>query len=77
MFKAVTFFIIIFNNPILDETQIPASDAKSSSDQETSPTKRLDTPLASMLPPQYADKDVREWFPDFRPGEVSLHTKSA
>ena len=36
-----------------------------------SPSKRLNTPLAAMLPPEYADKDVTEWFPAFKAGEVS------
>lgn len=31
---------------------------------------KLNTPLASMLPPELADKDVREWFPEFRSGQV-------
>lgn len=32
--------------------------------------KRLDTPLAAMLPTKYADLDVTELFPEFRPGQV-------
>lgn len=32
--------------------------------------KKLNTPLAAMLPPQLADKDVRDLFPEFRPGQV-------
>lgn len=32
--------------------------------------KRLDTPLAAMLPSKYADIDVTELFPDFRHGKV-------
>ncbi len=31
---------------------------------------KLNTPLAAMLPPELADKDVRELFPEFRPGSV-------
>ncbi|XP_011211666.2 transcription initiation factor TFIID subunit 1 isoform X2 [Bactrocera dorsalis] len=35
------------------------------------PTERkLDTPLADMLPSKYANVDVRELFPDFRPDKV-------
>jgi len=30
----------------------------------------LHTPLAALLPPELADRDVREWFPEFRPGSV-------
>jgi hypothetical protein len=37
-----------------------------------SPSKpKLTTPLASMMPPELADKDVHELFPEFREGQVS------
>lgn len=39
-------------------------------DGDRSPQK-LTTPLAGMLPPEWADKDVQEIFPEFRPGKVS------
>lgn len=39
--------------------------------QEEKP-KKLDTPLAAMLPSKYANVDVRELFPDFRPDKVSI-----
>lgn len=32
--------------------------------------RKLETPLAAMLPEKYADVDVREFFPDFRCGKV-------
>ncbi|XP_055699483.1 transcription initiation factor TFIID subunit 1 isoform X1 [Phlebotomus papatasi] len=32
--------------------------------------KKLDTPLAAMLPSKYANVDVRDLFPDFRPDKV-------
>lgn len=32
--------------------------------------KKLSTPLAAMLPSKYANVDVRELFPDFRPDKV-------
>ncbi|XP_053696319.1 transcription initiation factor TFIID subunit 1 isoform X2 [Sabethes cyaneus] len=32
--------------------------------------RKLDTPLAAMLPSKYANVDVRELFPDFRPDKV-------
>ncbi|CAG2104510.1 unnamed protein product [Medioppia subpectinata] len=32
--------------------------------------KKLDTPLAAMLPSKYADLDVTELFPEFRPNQV-------
>lgn len=33
--------------------------------------KKLETPLAAMLPEKYANVDVREFFPDFRFGKVN------
>lgn len=45
-----------------------------SCDEDKSDTKfhdkKLDTPLAAMLPSKYANVDVRELFPDFRPDKV-------
>lgn len=32
--------------------------------------RRLETPLAAMLPSKYANVDVTELFPDFRHGKV-------
>lgn len=32
--------------------------------------RKLETPLAAMLPSKYANVDVREIFPDFRPDKV-------
>lgn len=32
--------------------------------------KKLETPLAAMLPSKYADIDVTQLFPDFRYGQV-------
>lgn len=37
--------------------------------------KKLDTPLAAMLPSKYADVDVTELFPDFRHGKVNTRNK--
>ncbi|XP_047024266.1 transcription initiation factor TFIID subunit 1 isoform X1 [Helicoverpa zea] len=37
--------------------------------------KRLETPLAAMLPSKYANVDVRELFPDFRPDKVLLFSR--
>lgn len=34
--------------------------------------RKLETPLAAMLPSKYADIDVTELFPDFRHGKVTL-----
>ena len=30
----------------------------------------LQTPLAALLPPELAGRDVREWFPEFQPGSI-------
>ncbi|XP_053607515.1 transcription initiation factor TFIID subunit 1 isoform X2 [Plodia interpunctella] len=37
--------------------------------------KRLETPLAAMLPSKYANVDVTELFPDFRPDKVLLFSR--
>lgn len=37
---------------------------------ESKSEKKLETPLAAMLPSKYANVDVRELFPDFRPDKV-------
>lgn len=37
--------------------------------------KKLDTPLAAMLPSKYANVDVTELFPDFRPDRVLLFSR--
>lgn len=34
--------------------------------------KKLETPLAAMLPSKYANIDVTELFPDFRHGKVRV-----
>ena len=39
-------------------------------------SKYLVTPLADMLPPEFKGKDVREFFPDFRVGEVCSQSSS-
>lgn len=43
------------------------SDTKETAEQKQ---KKLDTPLAAMLPSKYADLDVTELFPEFRPNQV-------
>ncbi|XP_052869820.1 transcription initiation factor TFIID subunit 1 [Anopheles cruzii] len=48
-----------------DGTPLSAND-ESSKDKP----KRLETPLAAMLPSKYQNVDVREFFPDFRPDKV-------
>lgn len=42
----------------------------SGSGDESKADKKLETPLAAMLPSKYANVDVRELFPDFRPDKV-------
>lgn len=37
--------------------------------------RKLETPLASMLPSKYANVDVTELFPDFRPNKVLRFSK--
>lgn len=58
---------------------VPSKATTSSDAAKTSPTKmspeesrKLETPLAAILPSKYANVDVRELFPDFRPDKI-LH----
>lgn len=44
--------------------------AEDDGNQEKMSEKKLETPLAAMLPSKYANVDVRELFPDFRPDKV-------
>lgn len=46
------------------------SDNTGSSDEGRNADRRLETPLAAKLPSKYANVDVRELFPDFRPDKV-------
>lgn len=46
------------------------SDSAGSGDESKNIDRRLETPLAAMLPSKYANVDVRELFPDFRPDKV-------
>jgi len=52
--------------PPVPNREHPVS-ANSASDKLS---KRLVTPLADMLPPEFKGADVREFFPDFKVGEV-------
>ena len=58
--------------PYVDDSVLmpppPTPTSKSISAAEAK--KRLETPLAAMLPSKYANIDVRELFPDFRPDKV-------
>ncbi|XP_045448768.1 transcription initiation factor TFIID subunit 1 [Melitaea cinxia] len=42
---------------------------------KTDKPKKLETPLAAMLPSKYANVDVTELFPDFRPDKVLLFSR--
>ncbi|GAB0087540.1 Transcription initiation factor TFIID subunit [Sergentomyia squamirostris] len=65
--------------PLFYPQKLPAEEA-TASDQpkaevkeeksDASSDKKLETPLAAMLPSKYANVDVRELFPDFRPDKV-------
>ncbi|XP_001845437.2 transcription initiation factor TFIID subunit 1 isoform X1 [Culex quinquefasciatus] len=48
----------------------PVSGAEEISSERPKVERKLDTPLAAMLPSKYVDVDVRELFPDFRPDKV-------
>lgn len=43
-------------------------------DKKSDKSKRLETPLAAMLPSKYENVDVTTLFPDFRVGKVILYT---
>lgn len=62
------FFYILILHCSQDSSR-SESDEDSKSDGK-SHDKKLDTPLAAMLPSKYANVDVRELFPDFRPDKV-------
>ncbi|CAH2037396.1 unnamed protein product, partial [Iphiclides podalirius] len=47
----------------------------SSVPQKTDKPRKLETPLAAMLPSKYANVDVTELFPDFRPDKVLLFSR--
>ncbi|XP_026488250.2 transcription initiation factor TFIID subunit 1 [Vanessa tameamea] len=49
----------------------PSTVPKAKSDRP----KKLETPLAAMLPSKYANVDVTELFPDFRPDKVLLFSR--
>ena len=44
-------------------------------EEEALKNKKYETPLASMLPSKYANVDVTELFPDFRPYKVLRFSK--
>lgn len=56
--------------PCKSLTLSPLDIAKATAKSEEA--RRLETPLAAILPSKYANVDVRELFPDFRPDKI-LH----
>ncbi|XP_035795589.1 transcription initiation factor TFIID subunit 1-like isoform X3 [Anopheles albimanus] len=48
----------------------PTGATSSEPDSGKDKPKKLETPLAAMLPSKYQNVDVREFFPDFRPDKV-------
>lgn len=51
---------------------VPSKGAETNKTPTKSDDKKLETPLAAILPSKYANVDVRELFPDFRPDKI-LH----
>lgn len=49
----------------------PNTNENAETNSEGVEKRKLDTPLAAMLPSKYADIDVTQLFPDFRHGKVS------
>ena len=60
------------NEPKQQQSPEKTGEGSTDSNKNLSPGSRakLNTPLAGMLPPELADKDVTELFPEFKPGEV-------
>lgn len=58
--------------PPKKEREEDAEEGGEGEEEDMSPARKrsLDTPLAAMLPSKYADLDVTELFPEFRPGQV-------
>ncbi|XP_049868741.1 transcription initiation factor TFIID subunit 1 isoform X3 [Pectinophora gossypiella] len=58
-----------------DGDLMPPPSTVPSRDSKSEKPKKLETPLAAMLPSKYANVDVRELFPDFRPDKVLLFSR--
>lgn len=56
--------------PLKTQTSTESNKSESSESAESKADKKLETPLAAMLPSKYANVDVRDLFPDFRPDKV-------
>lgn len=48
----------------------PPPGSEDSAAAESANSAKPNTPLAAMLPPKYANVDVKEFFPDFRQDSV-------
>lgn len=46
--------------------------AQDKKDEAEANKRRLETPLAAMLPSKYANIEVTDLFPDFRPDKVNF-----
>lgn len=64
------FVLIALSLSVIFSHESTKSDSAGSSDESKNIDRRLETPLAAMLPSKYANVDVRELFPDFRPDKV-------
>ena len=49
---------------------LPSGSQSAPAADSPKPESKLNHPLAAQLPPEMADFDVREWYPEFRPGQV-------
>ena len=60
------------SSPLPTPRDSPSTSTSGSPNTSLSPSKRLNTPLSGMLPPELADKDVKDLFPEFNPGNVTF-----
>lgn len=56
--------------PLRSQISTDSTKSDNVADEMKALDKKLETPLAAMLPSKYANVDVRELFPDFRPDKV-------
>ena len=52
------------------DSTVPTETSGTSSDGDLKASSSTTCPLAGLLPPEYANIDVTQLFPDFRPGQV-------
>lgn len=58
------------DNKLMPPPPAPSDVEMDANEQKEVNKRRLETPLAAMLPSKYADVDVTELFPDFRADKV-------